>query len=424
MKERRASTMVSPAPGKLYADIQAFKSSGAASENGLNYAGVVAPYLYDTSLKGALKLLVLSFFYGIRMTVVGAVMPSHLVFYASRAKERRDYDYIVDSIRSILGGRASYAEARDALSLRQCFRTLCGLPVGFRMARGLSTSMARRFVVGSLIARMRSVAPRVFASLPSGHRTLVTFCDAHAVENLVTQKEKLRGTATITNQHGQYRVLDARNMSADAEAYANFISDRMIVWGKATVGELGKVGVSSDRLSIAGWIRPRLQRQMAGGRKRVFGVMLNGQNAQDSNFALLAAATVIADALDLAYVVRLHPWTPLSTYRGVVDSRCQGLMHASLEEYSGLVDFSLAHMSGAVVELLIQRRAVYLMDDGKLAEVFQRPGLAWSSAQEIIEAVALDRRKPDDLARRIDSLADWYNDDSDQLSKLAQLLGR
>jgi len=97
-------------------------------------------------------------------------------------------------------------------------------------------------------------------------------------------------------------------------------------------------------------------------------------------------------------------------------------MHASLEEYAESVDFSLAHMSGAVVELLNQGQAVYLLDDGRLADVFRRPGLAWGSGLAISEAVVQDRQRPDLLLRRIDELARWYNDDSEQLDRLARVL--
>ncbi|WP_117310239.1 hypothetical protein [Stenotrophomonas sp. G4] len=407
--------------GQLHLDIQAFKESKSASEDGLNYARVVAPYLYDTSLKGQLKLLALSFGFEVRVLVQTVAAPTHLIFYGARSKNRADYDYIVDSIRSALDGSSAYAEARDALSPVQWFRTLCRLPGSFRMTQGFSTSVVRRLVVGSLIARMRSACPRVLASLPTGHRRIITFCDAHSVENLVTQAQMARGIFAITNQHGQYRLLDDRNMSPDAEAYANFISNRMIVWGEATIREFEKAGYATDRFVVAGWIRAKQQCD-TGPIKRVFGVMLNGQNGQDSNLALLSAATALAEALDLTYVVRLHPWTPLSAYRSAVDERCEKLMHASLAEYCGCVDFSLAHMSGAVVELLDQRRAVYLLDDGRLADVFRRPGLSWGSAQAIIEAVKRDTADSDGLFRRVDSLAVWYNDDTDQLDKLAEFL--
>ncbi|MCO7472011.1 hypothetical protein NJG16_18220 [Stenotrophomonas maltophilia] len=414
--------VVEPSPiGKLHMDIQAFKCLESASEDGLNYARIVAPYLYDTSFKGQLKLLALSFGFEVQVLVQTVDAATHLIFYGARSKKRADYDYIVDTIRTTLGGCAAYAEARDVLSPLQWFRTLCRLPASIRMTRGFSASLTSRLVVGSLIARMRSVSTRLLASLPSGHRTIITFCDAHSVENLVTQAEMKRGIVAITNQHGQYRVLDDRNMSPDAEAYANFISNRMIVWGEATIREFEKVGCSADRFAVAGWIR-RKQQCDAGSSKRVFGVMLNGQNGRESNLALLSAAAVLAEALDLTYVVRLHPWTPLSAYRHAVDARCEKLMHASLAEYCRLVDFSLAHMSGAVVELLDQRQAVYLLDDGRLADVFRRPGLAWESPQAIIEAVKHDAADSDELFRRIDNLAVWYNDDTDQLDKLAKAL--
>src|SRR5690606_12729215 len=93
-----------------------------------------------------------------------------------------------------------------------------------------------------LIAKYRTTADKIFSPLLTGRKTLVTFCDAQAPENLMAQMARSAGIASFTNQHGQYRVLDASNMSPDAEAYANFVSDYMFCWGEATRKEFVKAG--------------------------------------------------------------------------------------------------------------------------------------------------------------------------------------
>src|SRR3546814_6040446 len=101
-----------------------------------------------------------------------------------------------------------------------------------------------------------SLEGTLFASLVDGRTTVLTFCDAHPHDNLVAQLSSRNGARTITVQHGQYRVLTPVNMSADAEAYANFVSDRLLAWGEATCEEFQRYGISRARMYITGWIRP------------------------------------------------------------------------------------------------------------------------------------------------------------------------
>ncbi|RXK63766.1 hypothetical protein ERT44_17910 [Stenotrophomonas sp. MA5] len=404
--------------------IQEFKRAGTALVDGINFANVVATLLYDSGVKGWLKRVAHALLMGARVTSDSSATARHIVLYSARGKLRADYDYIVDRLMSIMAGKARLVEVRDSFSLLQPFRTLAGLMPAWPLVRGYKGTVMERLLCALLVSRARSALLPIAARELKGVETLVTFCDAHPIENLATQMANSKGVFTITNQHGQYRVLDHTNMSADAEAYANFQSDRMLAWGGATVREFEKAGIATSRLSVTGWIRlPRTAKVRATAAQPCFGVMFNGENGRESNANLLRAADKIAESLGLEYVVRLHPWSRAADYAGMVSARCVGLFHLSLEQYLCRVRFSLGHMSGAVVEVLDHGAPVYLLDDGCLASVFRLEGLSWPDADAILNVVEQDLNDPQAMIVRIEGLARWFNDAERQVDRLASALG-
>jgi len=404
--------------------IQAFKSSRTAVIDGINFANVVATMLYETSFKGWLKRAVYALLMGAFSSTEGEDSRSHVLLYSAREKGRADYDYIADSLARLMGPRARLVEVHDRFSVLQPFKTLAGLISCWPLIRGYNETAAQRLLCALLVAKARSALLPVALRVTGGAGTLVTFCDAHPMENLATQLSASMGLATITNQHGQYRILDHRNMSADAEAYANFQSDRMLAWGRATVREFEKAGIAPSRLSIIGWIRaPRSAEPQVATDAACFGVMLNGENARESNLNLLRAAEEIAARLDVGYVVRLHPWSRADDYSAVTGARCIGMLHLSLADYLGRVRFSLGHMSGAVVEVLDAGSPVYLLDDGCLASVFQLEGLSWPDVASIQVAIEKDMADANETRRRLGVLARWFNDADEQVDRITSALG-
>lgn len=407
----------------LYLKIQGFKSSRSALVDGINYANVVATLLYDRTWKGWLRRVAYSLFMGVSSFGPRKMGSTHVLMYASRDKRRLDYDYIVDRLAGELDGRGRLVEVRDQFSFIQPFRTLMGIRSTWNLSRGFEVSFARRLSCALLISRMRSALLPLLEEVLGDATTLVTFCDAQPAENLATQAGCRRGMFTVTNQHGQYRVLDQTNMSADAEAYANFQSDRMLAWGPATVAEFAKAGVSPSRMFITGWIR----RSAPVGRPRAreprrFGVMLNGENARASNLNLLQAANILASRLGIGFIVRLHPWSRKAMYANAAGAYCESLEHVSLERYLERVSFSLAHMSGAVVEVLAQDEPVYLLDDGSLASAFRVEGLSWPDAIAIAGAVERDRADMGAMRQRISALGRWFNESDRQAERIAEAI--
>lgn len=402
-----------------YRKIQAFKTSQTAAIDGVNYAHVIASYLYDFSLLGWIKKLIFSLFFRITVIKEKDEGESILLFYSCRNKLRADYDYIPLRLQQILGELCTYAESGQRMSLLQAPRTLVRLPSSLIATRGFKASLFQRIGAALLIAKYRT-AEEDLVKLLNGKNCLVTFCDAQPLENLLTQIARTRNLFTCTNQHGQYRVLNETNMSPDAEAYTNFVSDRLLCWGEATRCEFVKAGISEDQLSVTGWLR-KWSAPPTGwsvSRQSVFGVMLNGKNGKSSNARLIKAANTIALRCGLRYIVRLHPWSKATEYQHLVTDNCIAIDKFSLPDYLLRVDFSIGHMSGAVIEMLHSRSLVYLLDDGYLADVFIKEGLSFSNVESMVNAIELDMSLPDKGHSRLFELGRWYNDDCDQAQRV------
>jgi hypothetical protein len=398
---------------RRYEAIQAFKEDPRAVSNGINYARVIALYLYDTTGFGWIKKLSFSLFFAPSFRISDGCAKT-LLFYSYRSKGRRDYDYIFDRLVSLASPSSDHAECRERASLRQMWRTLRRLPEAWPVAAAYPAGLWQRISAAALVAKYLSIADAMGKRLLPGRIALVTFCDAAPHDNLLTQLAKAGGARTVTAQHGQYRLLDESNMSPDAEAYANFVSDHLLAWGPATQTEFGRFGIDAGRLTVVGWIRKWDLPQRSSGATRTLGVMLNGENGAESNLALLDVAREIAERLDHRIVVRLHPSFSESSYRRRAGDRCSAVEVIPAPDYLTRVDFSIAHMSGAAIEMLYVESPVYLLDDGRLADVFRHPGLTFEDADAMEAAIRADLARADRGRARVRELRRWFNDDSEQ----------
>lgn len=424
-EQRQRSLMIRVSKQSRFAEIQKFKNDPSSTINGVNFGKVIAPYLYDLSFKAILKRFTFATIFSTSLVVDGEKESGRILIYSCRSKKRSDYDHIIDRNRYGMGPGHLFVEVIDKLNPMQCVRTAAMFLSSFRMAASWSGGFLEKLTVGLLIAKFRSSSTPVLDEVIRGARQLVTFCDAQPTENLASQLGRIAGAVTLTNQHGQYRYLDDQNLSEDAEVYANFVSDYLLCWGEATVAEFAKAGINSERMIVVGWLRSWPQRGSAEKMVVVpgtFGVMLNGENARESNTAMLAIAEALAEQMGMKYLVRLHPWSEASSYSALCGPGCSGLEKLPLFLYQNRVEFSIGHMSGAVVELLCSDQAIYLLDDGKLAGAFNISGLAMKSLVDFRQALAMDKANPEAARLRRARLAAWYNDDSNQEERLRMAL--
>lgn len=406
-----------PPAWRHYQRIQAYKSDPRSVIDGVNYAHVIALYLYDRSFRHWVKIIAFCFLFAARTELSGTERQV-LSFYSCRYKKRPDYDYIADRLVAIIGSEGDAAEVREVFSAAQAWSTLLHIPRAWRSTSGYRAGFLQRLGATALVAKYSSATRRALNRLVSGRTHVVTFCDAVPHENLLAQIAKNSGVPTVTAQHGQYRLLDERNMSTDAEAYANFVSDHLLCWGEATRSEFERFGIERERLVIAGWIRQWDTVNRPDIATGIFGVMLNGENGADSNVDMLLAANRIADELDMQFVVRLHPSFDSPQYRSLVSERCLSISVIPTGEYASAVDFSLAHMSGATIEMLEVDSPVYVLDDGRLADAYRLPGLSFDGVEEVLEVVRADLANPVGGNARTRQLKRWFNDDTDQEARI------
>ena len=401
--------------------IQAFKASNSATYNSVNYAHVIAIYLYDASKLGLLKKTIFSLFFTPRILITPKAGKSALFFYSCRKKRRPDYDHIAGYVHKTIEDIADYAEAEESFSLRQFFQTLSKIPSSVKLANGFNSSIISRIGAVILIAKFLSAERKLLSLLPDRSR-LVTFCDAQPLENFITQLANARAVETITNQHGQYRLLSDLNISPDAEAYENFLSKKMLCWGEATRHEFKRAGFSSERLIVTGWIRKKPQNLQLKNNTGLFGVMLNGTNASLSNGNLINAANKISEELGMRYLVRIHPADNEKKYIKLTNKNCISICKLKLDEYLTSVEFSIGHMSGAVIEVLDAKAPIYLLDDGLLAEVFRLPGLCHPDTDHILSFISMDKKAEDFGQARLSKYKKWFNDDFDQQNRIRKAI--
>lgn len=407
---------------RRYVAIQDWKASKGAVLDGVNYANVVATFLYQSGGRSLLRRAAYALLFGWRITG-GSETGEMLIFYSHRDKKRSDYDYIVDYLVEAAENEAALVELHDHLSPVQLLRTLGLWPSGWRATRTLRLDLLERVTASLLIARYRS-ARRSLEQFIRGRDAVTTFSDALPWDNMVAQLAGIASLPSITAQHGQYRLLDETNISADAEAYANFVSDVMLVWGPATVDQLTKAGIAPNRLITSGWIRerPHIEQAVDIDRSSTFGVVLNGQNGDAGNYMLIHTAEKLASALGMRYMMRAHPTFGPRDYAQAAP-HCIEIRPMTLDDYASRVAFSLAHASSSALELLLADQLIYVVDDGTVADVFRQPGLTFDEG-DILAQVKLDTASRTEARRRLQSLKLWFNQDQDQEAVVRRVMQR
>ncbi|EOT1170092.1 hypothetical protein ACNKCP_001219 [Cronobacter dublinensis] len=184
----------------------------------------------------------------------------------------------------------------------------------------------------------------LIADLELSGKSIVTFCDAHPEDNLISQFLKINNCTTYTLQHGYYTYSPG---TINQEVYQNFISDYMLCWGPSSVANLVGCGISASRLIPFGYFK-RTKLCYRGG-NTVF-ILLNGRhNSQTNNQLMKLAKRIICDT-DMRVSIKKHP-DDTSSYQDAegiefVETLSDGIRNARLaiiSESGVFVDF---HMAG------------------------------------------------------------------------------
>ena len=239
------------------------------------------------------------------------------------------------------------------------------------------------------------------------------FCDAIGFENTVSRYSRTLGCTTYTLQHGQYRNLDDEVRSPDVEAINNFVCDKLLCWGPATVEELMSQGVSPERMLVIGKLTSKnisLEHVKEPKFDCDFGLALCGENSKYYNFDLIDFADSICKKYGNKYYIRFHPsnskreYLKFSEYGREVEA----------DEYYSLCEYSVLGLSGVFIEFLESGHPFYFYDNGHLPDVFRRSGRVIYNIESLSHNVAFKEMR---------LVKDYYDDSSARSTSLSKLFG-
>lgn len=401
---------------KRYIKIQRLKKQYPLNIEKINYARMAATLLYPSGILGTIKRILYAIFFTPQIQKSNTTNNNWKIIYSLQHKKRADLDGSIKKLCSIMPPNHTLITINEKFTIFAFLRLARYLKEANTETKGILPFGANYICFALLVAKFKMVHTNISdQGLIDCALGVITFCDAMPYDNLITQMAKNKKIKTITNQHGLYRRLTRKNISADAEAYKNFISDKIFCWGFATVTELSNAGINKNRLLITGKLSYKnyLFPKKLSAYKR-FGVLLNGENGKFSNKNLIKIANEIAQRTGLRYYIRPHPANKLSEYTDLTNEFFEHFLTSSLDEYLTYVDFSLSHMTGAIVDLLHAEHRIYIMEDAFLADSFKIPNLAFSTTESIVSTIVAESNNLDLRLKNCKSLHTWFNNEKSQ----------
>jgi hypothetical protein len=375
--------------------IQSLKELNITDDIGINIIHVLAVRLYAMGCINIIKRFVYSLFWSATIKIELNENAKLIIFHGCKMKSRIDYDQIIDHVRHAVNEPHSYIEIDEKLQISSVLNKLIFIFLFYRQVdlKGEVGFWGKLYIL-VLYSQIHPLFQQISIHIKNSDK-LVTFCDAHPYDNYAAQLAKLYNVKTFTLQHGQYRILpDPEN--PDNEAYANFISDKLLCWGQATVNEFIRAGIEISRLEIVGWLKPRARlNKIKRPSNNCFGVLLGG-NSQQVNLQLIAHAEILSRKLGLNYFVRLHPYDNQKIYSSKVGGYFVDFNDERAEKYYQSVDFNIAHMTGAIIESLENYVPCYIYKDNSLAPIFHVDSLNYEDVDQL-ERLAVQKYDTSEL---------------------------
>jgi hypothetical protein len=182
-------------------------------------------------------------------------------------------------------------------------------------------------------------------------RLVVTFCDVHPVDYLLTHRFRRMGIPTTTVQHGHY--------IAAGWPYGNSHSDYFLVHSEFARGQAIRSGLKPDNVIVVGMmqhIHENIELHEDSSCNSVFGVFLNGSSFEEKdNTEILAHANRLAKEFNLKYAVRYHPGLNRAAYIPLIDKSCLSDIDGnagSVVDFARKIEFALMGTSTIFMELL------------------------------------------------------------------------
>lgn len=199
---------------------------------------------------------------------------------------------------------------------------------------------------------------------PNKYGLLMTLCDAHVIDNIITQYFKKAGIFTATLQHGwcTRSLPDADNFNGIALHFEGFVSDFFLAWGEVAKARAIQSGLPANKIFCTGhpnYIGVHKVQQKLFPSKTI-GILLTRsiEPYKTENINLIQIVNIIAQNYGLKYIVRYHPADSITDIREYEKIMHQEFFHgisnkdSTLEALIADIDFFIVGSSSVYAELL------------------------------------------------------------------------
>lgn len=207
----------------------------------LNYKKIIAISMHDSLYSIFIRVFFKNYSY---IKEANKRKESTITFFnTTYSYGRTDYDNMVDFIKLVMNDLNIKYTMVNVFEVRSLKGILFKLSVFLNLFFSGVFNKKINLKMNLLMAKIeydKGILESILYEENGEH--IITFCDAHYVDSLVTQLSKKSNKKTYTLQHGQYEI---QTLIERPENYAllNLESDYLLSWGRATVDEyINKVG--------------------------------------------------------------------------------------------------------------------------------------------------------------------------------------
>jgi hypothetical protein len=394
--------------------IQELKTDTDFINEEINFIKVIAAKLYSLNKKEFIKFFLLGLFYwpDFKLQRKNKDNSGFLFSKNFNCNARPDYQDIYDNVSSI--------QDNTTLNIDRKVSPVSIIDFALKFPKRLIKNYSKKLTILEVLAitSLEVYFLRVLDEVKkidlNQFQFYLSFCDSYLEENLLAQYCKNKKIKTATLQHGQFKYTK-NNITTDSEAYLNFVSDFIIVWGEATKKEFSRAGVDKTRIIVAGVPKHIYGCSSKTDKYSAFAcIYLNGDLHSDSNNDMLKIAVTVLRKKNLNYKIRCHP---SSSFVVKENYNTDPLFKGYSLERGGNFEYNILHISGVLVDLLMNNENTIIYQDKKNIGLYHDLNIGFSTEIELTKIMTEKKKLTEkiklakkylNVAEDFDSINDNY----------------
>ncbi len=243
-------------------------------------------------------------------------------------------------------------------------------------------------------------------------KLLVTFCDLHSVDSLITQYCNLHTIPTATLEHGIY--LGGPNF------YFSY-SDYFLGYGEFVYRQALLSNVSEKKFIKVGMpqlISEEIPKELSQNENCIIGIIFNGSNLTEEDERMTKVVMEYAQKCGYEIYIKLHPASSKSNYKRMEWDRIKKIYSSeiSVVEFGRLVEFTVISASTVFIEYCVHLLPVFLYKSQ--SRVFDNETWCkFTTSKELEDLVTCYRSDKDSYQRKMDDRRRYFTEIDDISNK-------